>query len=434
VSYSILIFLAFTLRAQDISGQVLSDSLNTYCHPDYARIDTSFYKEYPFVSIEKNNFQFYTAKSPNWEYFYHQFDSMLVFKDRKLNFYHIGGSHLQADIYTHDFRTFLQSNWKGVTGERGMVFPFDLAHTNNPANYEFSSPNVWTAYRSVVHRPETIDYGLLGAALVCKDSVINVYFKHDKTTVQPHFCSVRIYHNKGELPYEMNFGESEILVYREIENMVLGYTDVYFTDPIDRLDVQFSRTTTENLELELYGFQFMNEDPGVSYTSIGINGAGLYTYLANKNFEEQLKAYPPDFFAFAVGINDGNVPYESFDPLVYKRNLEKMMQIVLRANPKCAILLTVPNDAHYKRKYLNRNIAREREVIIELAEQYKMPVWDFYGIMGELGSSRIWLNNGLMQSDMVHFTSQGYHLKGELLIDAFLKYLDQMKQIDELIK
>ena len=41
--------------------------------------------------------------------------------------------------------------------------------------------------------------------------------------------------------------------------------------------------------LQLDGFQFMNNDPGISYTSIGVNGAGLYTYLENKNFEEQQK-------------------------------------------------------------------------------------------------------------------------------------------------
>ena len=81
---------------------------------------------------------------------------------------------------------------------------------------------------------------------------------------------------------------------------------------------------------------------------------------------------------------------------------------------------------------MNRNIAREREVIVELAEQYKMPVWDFYGVMGELGSSRLWMNRGLMQGDMVHFTSEGYHIKGDLMIDAFLKFLIQMKEIEDL--
>jgi hypothetical protein len=31
-----------------------------------------------------------------------------------------------------------------------------------------------------------------------------------------------------------------------------------------------------------------------------------------------------------------------------------------------------------------------------------------------------------MQSDKVHFTGVGYHLKGDLLIDAFQKFLVQM--------
>jgi hypothetical protein len=432
LNYLFCLLLVFSLKAQEVQNMPLSDSLNLYCFPDFARLDSNLARQYPFIAIEKNNFQFFSVNSPNWEHLYHDFSDMLTKKDRELHFYHIGGSHLQADIYSHDFRTFLQSNWEGVPGERGIVFPFNLAKTNNPANYKFSSTNTWTGYRSVNHRPETIDYGLMGAALVCRDSVINLTFKHNLTMVKPPFQAIRIYHNKGELPFELNFGADEILVYRVVQNMEFGYTDVYFTDPLNELDLQFSRTTNEVLEFELYGVQFMNGKPGVSYTSIGVNGAGLYTYLDNINFEEQLKLYPPDFFAFSVGTNDGNVPYDRFDPQVYKRNLEMMMQKVLRANPRCAILLTVPNDSYYKRKYLNRNIAREREVIIELAEKYKVAVWDFYGIMGELGSSHLWQRNGLMQSDLVHFTSMGYHLKGDLLIDAFLKYMDQMKRIDEL--
>ncbi|MFN5878126.1 MAG: GDSL-type esterase/lipase family protein [Flavobacteriales bacterium] len=426
------LLLVFSIKAQKTDKGVLSDSLNLYCFPDFNRIDSNLTKQYPFIAIEKNNFQFFTSKSPNWEHLYQEFSNMLTKKDRDLHFYHIGGSHLQADIYTHDFRTFLQSNWEGISGERGIIFPFNLAKTNNPTNYIFSSPNVWTAYRSVNHRPETIDYGLMGVAIVFRDSVINMTFKYNQTIVKPPFQAVRIYHNKGELPFELNFGTDEILVYRITQNMELGYTDIYFTDALNELDLQFSRTSNEILEFELYGIQFMNGKPGISYTTIGVNGAGLYTYLDNVNFEEQLKLYPPDFFAFSVGTNDGNVPYDRFDPQIYKRNLELMMQRVLRANPKCAILLTVPNDSYYKRKYLNRNIAREREVIIELAEQYKMPVWDFYGIMGELGSSSLWQRKGLMQSDLVHFTSMGYHLKGNLLIDAFLKYMDQMRMINEL--
>lgn len=410
-------------------GQSEYDSLSNYIFPDFRDMDTSLRSTYPFVDYSKNNYEFFSKESPNFNVFNDKLKSLIETKKGKLNMYHIGGSHLQADIYTHDIRTYLQDRWGGVTGERGWVFPFDLAKTNNPGNYEFSSPNQWRGLRSVVHKPKKIDfdYGILGCAVTCSDSAIVVKFKHDRTTVKPPMDHLRIFHNIGELPYSLHFGADEILIEKVTTNLALGATDIYFTDPVDTINIQFCQKQKNVPELELYGFLMMNDAPGISYTAIGINGAGLYTYLGNVRFEEQLKSYPPDFFAYSVGTNDGNVPYADFKPEVYKANLEKMMQMALRANPDCALLLTVPNDSYYHRRYLNKNIARERTVIIELAEEYNMAVWDLYGLMGELGSSKTWRNNKLMRSDMIHFTFAGYHFKGELYIDALLKFMDQFE-------
>lgn len=405
------------------------DSLSSYVFPDYAIIDTIYHAQYPFIDFSKNNYRFHSKDSKQFRSLGARLEDMLENKQGKLNFYHIGGSHLQADIYTNVVREYVQQSWDGLPGERGWVFPFDLAGTNNPGNYEFSSPNKWSAFRCLPHRPSKydVDYGILGAVVICPDSTINIKFFYDRTENRPGIQHIRIFHNKGEFPYWLNFGQDELLVEKTIHNQELGTSDIYFTDPIDSFDLQFERTGKYAPELEIYGFTLMNNEPGISYTAIGINGAGLYTYLDNNRFEEQLKTYPPDFFAFSVGTNDGNMPYADFDPQVYKKNLEKMMQMVLRANPNCALLLTVPNDSYYRRRYLNKNIARERDVIVELAEKYEMAVWDFYGIMGELGSSRTWKNNQLMRSDLIHFTYEGYKLKGQLFIDALLKYMEQME-------
>ncbi|MCR9172366.1 MAG: GDSL-type esterase/lipase family protein [bacterium] len=411
-------------------------ALNTYTFPDFREFDTAAKSDYPFVDFKKNNYQFYTENSPNFEVLFKKMKRLRDKKEGTLNMYHIGGSHLQADIYTNDVREHLQNRWSNIPGERGWVFPFDLAGTNNPWNYEFSSPNDWHPYRCIPHRPSKydIDYGLLGAAVTCPDSIITIKFKYDHTENKPPISHVRIFHNKGEFPYWMHFGADELLRTKTKHNAELGYTDVWFSDGVDTLNVQFARTGPEAPELELYGFVMMNDRPGISYTAIGINGAGLYTYLANVNFEEQLKTYPPDFFAFSVGTNDGNVPYDRFKPSVYKANLEKVMKMVLRANPDCALLLTVPNDSYYRKYYLNRNIARERDVIIELAQEYEMAVWDLYGLMGELGSSKTWKNNKLMKRDLIHFTPDGYHFKGDLYLDAFMKFMDQMEKRELLMK
>jgi len=347
----------------------------------------------------------------------------------KLNFYHIGGSHLQADIYSHDFRTFLQSNWPGLSGERGLVFPYNLAHTNNPSNYDFSSPNTWRGYRSVTQRSEDFDYGLSGAAITCADSLVVINFKHLRTLVKPPFDRLRIYHNTGEFPYELNFGDQELLVTDVAHYPEMGYTEVRFSDHLDSLDLLFVKKINTPFALELFGFEFLNDLPGITYTAIGINGASLPTYLANTNFSRDLQLRPPDLFILSVGTNDAHCSYDAFDPLVYKANLEKLILQILESNPNCAILLTVPNDDYYMRKYPNRNTARQREVIFQLAAQYQMAVWDFYGIMGELGSSKTWKTAGLMQADYVHFTGTGYHLKGTLLIEAFKKNLSSLHNL-----
>ncbi len=402
------------------------DSLELDQYFDFYTIDTSLKTKYPFIHFEKNTFEFFTPISPNWNNLYRNMLKMVHEKDRKLNFYHLGGSHLQADIYTHDIRTNLQKYWPNVPGERGFLFPFDLAKSNNPGNYEFSSSNSWKSFRSVGKEVCELNYGLLGAIVSCNDSIIDLHFRYDKTDVKPGFTRIRIFHNKGKFPYDFNFNELQTCVVDQRDNPDIGYTDIFFETCVDSFDLLMSRKTNRPFDVQISAIQLTNQLPGISYTSIGVNGAALFTYLECGNFEEQLSQSEPDFFAFSVGTNDANLPFDKFDPLIYKANLDKMIQIVLSANPNCAILLTVPNDSYYLKKHLNKNIERQRVVIKELAIQYQCPVWDLYGLMGELGSSKTWQDADLMKPDKVHFTAVGYHLKGDLYFDAFMKWLEQM--------
>ncbi|MFA5574855.1 MAG: GDSL-type esterase/lipase family protein [Brumimicrobium sp.] len=417
-----------------------SDSLNGYLFDDlYGIIDTSIQSKYPFIRFFKNNFRFYTKDSPAFERLFANLKQTVKYKKGKLNFYHIGGSHLQADIYSNVIREHLQTYWEDLPGERGWVFPFKMAKTNNPWNYAFHSDNKWTGYRSVLKRNDSIHFGLLGMAITTTDSLVNLRFEYRNTEVRPPIDHIKIYHNKGVLPYLIHFDSIKHPVSLQYTNESLGFTEVYFTKEIKDFEVFFTRIddsifyekvdfdSTQTKTLKIYGFQLMNNRPGISYTSIGVNGAGLYTYRDNENFTEQLGQSPPDLMIFSVGTNDANVPYEMFKPEEFRNNLEIMMKKTLAANPNCAILLTVPNDSYYKRRYYNRNIAREREVIYDLAKKYQIPVWDLYGVMGELGSSKTWRTHRLIKADLIHFTADGYRLKGEMFFEAFLKWIEQME-------
>lgn len=389
-------------------------------------VDSGYAEVYPFIRFDKNHYQFFTPKSANFEKLYYNIKQMIQYKDRKLNFYHIGGSHLQADVYTHEMRTFLQTNWQNLPGERGLIFPFDLAGTNNPWNYSFHSKNKWTPYKSTLDRPDSLDYGLLGMVLETSDSLINIDFKYKRTKVKPPFDRIRLYHNKGTFPYEMHLGVDDSLVLRIQTNEELGYTDIHLKQNLTRFHLHLSKCSSNKYKLRILGFQLTNKEPGISYTTIGVNGASLPTHLGNKLFTEQLKETPPDFFAFSVGTNDANVPYELFNPEFFRANLDTLIRKILSVNPNCALLLTVPNDAYFQKKYLNKNVARERAIIKQLAKEYQAAVWDMYGIMGELGSCKTWYKNGLMRYDLVHFSASGYTLKGEMFAESFLKWLEQM--------
>lgn len=115
----VTLLVACTARSQPMEYK-RKDSLNHYFYPAFLTLDSTLSNTYPFINFSANCFRFYSPESPNWERLYDDLSRMVQYKDRKLNFYHIGGSHLQADIYTHDFRTYLQTRWADLPGDRGL--------------------------------------------------------------------------------------------------------------------------------------------------------------------------------------------------------------------------------------------------------------------------------------------------------------------------
>jgi lysophospholipase L1-like esterase len=169
---------------------------------------------------------------------------------------------------------------------------------------------------------------------------------------------------------------------------------------------------------ELYGISLENDDPGIVYNSIGVNGAMLKSYLQCALFAEQLKSLEPDWIIISIGTNEGNT--RNFDEASYRSDYISMIKLIRSSVPDAALLLTVPNDSYIQKRYINRNTAVIRDIIYELAKENKGAVWDFYSVMGGLNSAKTWYDNNLMAKDHIHFNKAGYMLKGELFINAFL--------------
>lgn len=375
--------------------------------------------EYNFIHYDENKIEFF-GDSSEFENFFYKYDSINFFGKGKLNIVHFGGSHIQADIYTHRLRHRLQTFMPGANGGRGLVFPYRIAKTNNPGNYRVQFTGEWD-YCKNTQRKKLCTLGVMGIAGYTRDSsaTITIAVNADSTDFYD-FNKVRIYtslDSNSFLPVvNPNNIASKHFDYRS------GVVEYELKRHVDSLYFSLEKTDSIQDSFTLYGFELLNDDPGVVYNAIGVNGASLPSYLRCQLFEEQLSIVNPDLVVISIGTNDGNT--RNFNSDYYKANYDSLIQKIKNASPETAILLTVPNDSYLYRKYINKNTAKIEKVIIELAKEYNCGVWDFYKIMGGLNSIYVWQREGLAKYDKIHFNYLGYMLKGDLLFNAILKSYD----------
>jgi lysophospholipase L1-like esterase len=406
----------------DTSVVIDEDKTLELPYPDIlGYVDTSLINEYPFINFRENRIKFFSDSTPNFERFFDLYDGLRSYKDRQLFAYHIGGSHIQADVYSHDVREHL-GIVDSLQAPRGLLFPFDLLGFDYPYNYRVKHTGEWSGVRNTIRR-DSSDLGLLGLKAYTSDSLASItMYKGARYEKDLAHNKVRIY-RELDSSFVLSFPDRSVL--SEFTNIELGYQEFEFVEIRDTFEMSITKMDTSANEFVLYGVELMSERPGIVYTSIGINGASFRSYARCQLFEQQLSARPPDLFIISIGTNDANTP--DFDSVLYETNYRNMLDLILRTNPDCAILLTVPNDCWYKRKYPNKNTKAVQNVIYKLAKEYGMGVWSVYEMMGGFNSSLTWYENKLMRRDRIHFTRDGYHLKGSMLIEALEKFFIEMK-------
>lgn len=387
-------------------------------------LDSLTDRQKSLINFEANTLKF-ADSSRTFNAFFNKLDQIYKGENEKLHIVHIGGSHIQADIYSHKIRQYFHNMNSVSQSQRGFVFPYHLAHTNNPSNYRIESKDKdkWQGYRCAIKK-DTVTWGMSGisAAFRSFTDTISVKANYRNTPKKPYtFNRLRVFYDCSKDDYNLTVLDS-VSVVSEVYNTVAMYKEFRFNKNLSEteLKLQIKDTSIVDPKFLLMGMEFLNDNKGIEYTSIGVNGASFKLYDRGNYFEEQLDLYCPDLFIISVGTNDAYMPADQFDAENYKFYFESFIQMIQRVNPDCAILLTVPNDDYYKRRYKNPNTALQQKVITDLAKEYNMAVWDLYAIMGGYGSSYKWYKQKLMQRDKVHFTYKGYYIKADLLLTAIV--------------
>jgi len=383
--------------------------------------------DHSFVVYDSADIRFYNDSS-NYNGFFNKLDQLIFDGEGKVNVMQIGGSHIQADIWSDQIRKNFQNLSPNLNGGRGFLFPYRLAHTNNPYYYKCTSTGEWTGFRNSLMKQDT-NWGVSGITAATQDSsaTLKFYFRGDNT---PHydFNSIKIFHDIDSSDYCIELISDTCSLIRI--NREIGYTEFVLDHYVDSFEFNIYRFDTIPSSFNLYGISLDNDDPGVVYTSIGVNGASTKSYLRCELYTQHLKAINPDLVIFCIGINDAYDP--SFCENCYESNYDTLVSWIRSVNPNCEFLFVTNNDSYYKRRYPNKRVYKARDVMINLANKYNAGMWDMFNVMGGLGSCNRWIRNGCAKRDKIHLTKEGYILMGDLMFSAIMKEYDKHLKISTL--
>ena len=352
--------------------------------------------------------------------FYRKLDSVIQFKQGNVNIIHIGGSHVQAGVMSHRIRQHLLTTYPESVASRGFIFPYSVApKSNNPIDYRVIHQGSFGLVRNVYKELEK-PLGVAGIGAYSRDTFAEI--KIEIKNSYPLFVTDSI--------VLFGFADSGLVV-PEIVLDSIPYMPVFVDTLLQRYIYKvppFSdsfavrwRVDTGNC-FTLSGIWLGNNAPGITFHSIGVNGASVSSFLSCVNFERDLTFLKPDMVIFGIGINDA--ASDKFDTLEFENNYLLLIDKIKNVNPDCAFVFITNNDS-YKRiargKYaVNTNGIAARNVFYRLAAQTSGAVWDQFEIMGGLKSMYKWMQVGLAKKDRVHFTNAGYNLMGDLFFNAWL--------------
>lgn len=349
----------------------------------------------------------------------------------KVRVVHIGDSHIQADVLTGEVRHLLQDRF-GDAG-RGLLFPYQVAGTNAPADLRSNSPNTWKVKRNVF--PDIpLPVGVSGITLRTFQPDFLLTLGLNKTfygTISP-FDKVTVFSGYGT-----HHSLVRVKGQAYMSRMLLGTTD----EPVSTLMVEAylpNLTTTLTLEgykgapnqtqFTFYGLSVeKSQERGVLYHSIGVNGAQFKHYNQSRYFIHQLKALKPDLVILSLGTNE--ITSGGFGPASFGREVLSLVTSIRNQIPGADILLTTPPDVLRRRSEPIKEAKIAGETLMQVAKEQGLACWDLLEVMGGTGAMKSWYAQGLASEDRVHFSYKGYRLQGELffqaLMDAYALYLGE---------
>lgn len=365
--------------------------------------DADLSRQYPFVSSVFNRI----LNNSGLDSFYQKLYNLKKGNGGTVSIVHIGDSHIQADFLSGVVRDGLQQFF-GNAG-RGLVFPYQLAQSNAPADIMSSSDIKWE-FNRLAHPEIPINYGISGFGIRTSASAptINISLRSGATFDRLRFFT----DSNSRYAWLWQMDNSDMYA---IKNDSLPYLEITLDAPLSSINLS---TIASGATKEFYGVSLEKSTPGLIYHTIGVNGARYDQYNIADLFWQQLPALKADLFIISLGTNEAQ--RAAFSETAFYEELNSFLEKLKKASPGVSVLISTAPDSYKARRY-NTVLKQLNTSLTAWCNKNYIPVWDLYRITNGYGSAYSWARRGLMSRDRVHFTSAGYGLQGNLLLSALAK-------------
>ena len=380
--------------------------------------------KYNFVDFNKN--KLFIPDSIALSKLYGKLQRLLLSGDEQINIVHIGDSHIQSDVFSNRLRQRFQTYFPGGNGGRGFVFPYKMAHTNNPDNYAVTFTGTWTSCRNIQRGADCL-LGLAGISVTTHDANAKINI-HSRLNTANHYdyTHVKVFFYDPDNAYTISL-DNEKNIPIAIDGVKRKVAEWDLEQPASELHIHINRRAGMQGAFTLFGISLGTDDPGIIYHSIGVNSATVAAFLKCDLLPAQINELNPDLVILSLGTNDAYG--KTFDEDAFIRRLQLLITRIKEKNPETGILLTTPSDC-YHGKACNLLNLKARDAIFKVARENHVAVWDFFTVMGGLKSMIKWQSKGLATRDKVHLTIPGYELQGDLLYEAFIEAFDSYSERD----
>jgi lysophospholipase L1-like esterase len=339
--------------------------------------------------------------------------------NQHISIVHIGDSHIQADYLTATVRR----NFQGYFGNsgRGVIIPYQVAGTNEPANIITRSKTKWTSKRCV-HTEDPLPVGISGITISSFEPGAAVEIYMNDLWLDQSFNLLTLFYKKDQNSFSfavLDSSQSVLATINPDTDEGINHSKVILPSLVSAIVLKTVKTEQAEKHATIFGLSFENGKNGVLYHAIGVNGAKYVHYNAAAYFAQQTSVLTPDLIVISLGTNEA-ATYPSIDPNFYQQ-IDKLVTLLRNANPATKFLFVTPPDAYRKKNKHNPGISIVRQQIIQYAVENGFAFYDMYKVLGGDHSADSWKNAGLLRPDGVHFTKDGYEYQGNLLFNAFMK-------------